>query len=265
MNIYTKDATDTLLNAKATVTALNAETTAREDADTTLQTNVNKKQDKLTFDTTPTANSTNPVISGGIKTYVDNAVSSVYKYKGSVATYADLPTTNLTTGDVYNVEDTGDNYAWTGTAWDKLAGTVDLSAYLTTANAENTYAKLSSIIDVAYQGQANTFTTVQYFKGNITTNNILPNTSDFYSIGESAKPYRNVYATKLYGLGMVQAGDLIITTSMQYYDGTSTWTYTLPAKTGTIALTSDIPSTTTDLVFYNSDDTVLATVKVYNK
>jgi len=67
------------------------------------------------------------------KLYVDNAISSaissVYKYKGSVATYDDLPSSDLTIGDVYNVEDTGDNYAWTGTAWDKLAGTVDLSDY----------------------------------------------------------------------------------------------------------------------------------------
>ena len=35
------------------------------------------KQDTLTFDTTPTANSTNPVTSGGIKTYVDNHSASV--------------------------------------------------------------------------------------------------------------------------------------------------------------------------------------------
>lgn len=34
-------------------------------------------QEKLTFDTTPTQNSTNPVTSGGVKSYVDNAVSEV--------------------------------------------------------------------------------------------------------------------------------------------------------------------------------------------
>lgn len=33
------------------------------------------KQDTLTFDTTPTANSSNPVTSDGIKTYVDNTVA----------------------------------------------------------------------------------------------------------------------------------------------------------------------------------------------
>lgn len=73
------------------------------------------------------------------KTYVDAAVASVYKYKGSVANQAALPKSDQTVGDVYNVEDTGDNYAWDGTQWDKLAGTVDLSAYLTTATASTTY------------------------------------------------------------------------------------------------------------------------------
>lgn len=65
------------------------------------------------------------------KQYVDSAVASVYKYKGSVANQAALPSSNQVTGDVYNCEDTGDNFAWDGTKWDKLAGTVDLSAYAT--------------------------------------------------------------------------------------------------------------------------------------
>ena len=65
------------------------------------------------------------------KTTIDNKVSSVYKYKGSVSTYADLPSSDLTIGDVYNVESDGSNYAWTGTEWDKLGGTVDLSGYQT--------------------------------------------------------------------------------------------------------------------------------------
>ncbi len=68
------------------------------------------------------------------KTEVDNKVASVYKYKGSVATYEDLPIEDLSVGDVWNVIDTGDNYAWTGTAWDKLGGEVDLSNYLAKDN-----------------------------------------------------------------------------------------------------------------------------------
>lgn len=47
-------------------------------------------------------------------------ITSMYKYKGSVATVAALPSTGQTVGDVYNVEATGMNYAWDGTAWDAL-------------------------------------------------------------------------------------------------------------------------------------------------
>lgn len=47
-------------------------------------------------------------------------ISSVYRYKGSVPTYSALPTSDLMVGDVYNVEDTEMNYAWTGTVWDQL-------------------------------------------------------------------------------------------------------------------------------------------------
>ena len=62
-------------------------------------------------------------------------LAGVYTYKGSVAKYENLPTEGLTAGDVYNVEEAhegnaaGTNYAWTGSAWDALAGIVDLSNY----------------------------------------------------------------------------------------------------------------------------------------
>lgn len=36
-----------------------------------------KKQDKLTFDTTPTEGSTNPVTSSGVKAYIDQAIASI--------------------------------------------------------------------------------------------------------------------------------------------------------------------------------------------
>lgn len=65
------------------------------------------------------------------KTEIDNKIASVYKYKGSVATYDNLPSTDLTEGDVYDVKDTGKNYAWNGTVWDDLSGIVDLSDYYT--------------------------------------------------------------------------------------------------------------------------------------
>lgn len=79
------------------------------------------------------------------KTEVDGKLSAVYKYKGTVATYSDLPSTGLTVGDVYNVETDGNNYAWTGTVWDALGGTVDLSGYQT--KIDSTHKLSSDLVD----------------------------------------------------------------------------------------------------------------------
>jgi len=62
-----------------------------------------------------------------VSTAISAAVSSAYKYKGSVATVNDLPASGNTAGDVYDVQATGVNYAWTGTAWDALGQIVDTS------------------------------------------------------------------------------------------------------------------------------------------
>ena len=70
----------------------------------------------------------------GVQGLIDASITTTYKYKGSVADYAHLPSTGNTTGDVWNVEDTGMNYAWTGSAWDALGSIVDLSAYWATAD-----------------------------------------------------------------------------------------------------------------------------------
>ena len=98
-----------------------------------VDTQLSSKQDTLTFDTTPTSASTNPVTSGGVytalgnkvdkvtgkglstddfvssnyytKTQIDGLVSAVYKPAGSVA-FASLPTLSASVlGNVYNVTD----------------------------------------------------------------------------------------------------------------------------------------------------------------
>lgn len=73
-------------------------------------------------------------------------LTTVYQYKGSVATYADLPTTGQKVGDVWNVETAdpdhgikaGDNVAWDGAQWDILGGNHDLSGYAQ-LNLDNTF------------------------------------------------------------------------------------------------------------------------------
>lgn len=58
--------------------------------------------------------------------YVDERTSSVYRFKGSVPTYNDLPRTGNEPGDVWDTQDTGDNYAYVGETsndepiWDQL-------------------------------------------------------------------------------------------------------------------------------------------------
>lgn len=87
-------------------------------------------------------------------------LTTVYQYKGSVATYANLPTTGQKVGDVWNIETAdpdhgikaGDNVAWDGAQWDTLGGNHDLSGY----------AQLNS---------ANTFKALNTFRANIIVSN----------------------------------------------------------------------------------------------
>lgn len=87
-------------------------------------------------------------------------LTTVYQYKGSVATYADLPTTGQKVGDVWNVETAdpdhgikaGDNVAWDGAQWDILGGNHDLSGY-------------------AQLNLANVFTALNIFRANLAVSN----------------------------------------------------------------------------------------------
>jgi len=55
-------------------------------------------------------------------------LTSLYRYKGSVTNYASLPSSGNVTGDVWNVEATGMNYAWTGEDWDALGQSFEIQA-----------------------------------------------------------------------------------------------------------------------------------------
>ena len=56
------------------------------------------------------------------------SIGPVMRYRGSVATYADLPTATAVTGDVYNVTVDGKNYAFTaGGTWDDFGGAITVS------------------------------------------------------------------------------------------------------------------------------------------
>ena len=137
------EAVKTALQLKADKTQLNGLATKTE---------LNGKADKAqltNYVTTATANST----------YAKKSdISNVYKFKGTKTNYADLPTTNRVTGDVWNITNAdaehgikaGDNVAWNGTAWDNLSGTVDLSAYATTTTTDAMSADIKKLMDKAF-------------------------------------------------------------------------------------------------------------------
>lgn len=61
---------------------------------------------------------------------INAKISGVYHYKGSVETIEDFPK-DAQVGDVYNVNSTGMNYAWTGEVWDELGTLFEADNYYT--------------------------------------------------------------------------------------------------------------------------------------
>lgn len=97
-----------------------------------------------------------------VRQQINDAVSTAFKFKGTVATYYDLPEcdsmdsieTCPEIGDTYNViaaydsEEFGEvppgtNWAWNGEKWDPLGG--DMSDYLRKETADATYATKESL------------------------------------------------------------------------------------------------------------------------
>lgn len=96
--------------------------------------NVNADWNATTGDSLILNKPTIPSIEGlATETYVNNKVSSVLRYKGTVANYEALPTIDLVIGDTWNLLDTGMNYAYTGiigALWDALGGTVAVGGFV---------------------------------------------------------------------------------------------------------------------------------------
>lgn len=69
---------------------------------------------------------------------IDAKLVGAMMYKGAVETQAQLPQ-DAKVGDMYDVTETGHNFAWNGESWDDLGGNIDLSSLLTKEEAEATY------------------------------------------------------------------------------------------------------------------------------
>lgn len=95
------------------------------------------------------------------------SLGSALSYKGTKDTYDALPTEGNKKGDVWNVvaahgtTPAGTNYAWDGTQWDPLGGTVDLSGYYTKTQVNDAISKAKTELetaDTALEGQITTVT-----------------------------------------------------------------------------------------------------------
>ena len=158
------------LAKNAAVTAQEAAQDAQSQAEEALQTAEEAKTSAVQAaesaeQSATSAEASEQAAKDSAKAAADSAASigTVMRYKGSVATYADLPTTGQITGDVWNVEEDDSNYAWNGTTWDKLGATF---------NAENYYTK-SQVDDIstALEGDINsleaTVSTIQTDLGDL--------------------------------------------------------------------------------------------------
>lgn len=107
-------------------------------------------------------------------------VSSVVTYRGTVDSFADLPTelTADNTGDMYNIKNAGgadssgdeikagDNVVWNGSGWDDQSGHVDLSDYYTKEEIGK------SVLSVVANNDTLTFIHRDATKDSLTINNV---------------------------------------------------------------------------------------------
>lgn len=131
-----------------------------------------------TLTTEARVNSATTTILSSAKTYTDQQInaklSSALKYKGSKDTYADLPKTGNQVGDVWNVvaaygnTHAGTNWAWNGTIWDPLGGTIDLTNYVTAPAA---FTTAGMIVVVNKTGSNREIKESTYAPGSMTAGN----------------------------------------------------------------------------------------------
>ncbi len=100
------------------------------------------KQDELTFDSTPTASSSNPVTSGGVKTYADNKILYFYEQTTSVTAAATTEFCRITDSRidantvVLNLGFTEPSAITSGVSWTSAAGYISFKGICTSSNCK---------------------------------------------------------------------------------------------------------------------------------
>lgn len=79
------------------------------------------------------------------KTEVDDLISTVFRFKGTKATVADLPASGNVVGDVWHVTADDSEYVWTtSNVWEELGLTVSLEGYATEAWVTANFTKVEA-------------------------------------------------------------------------------------------------------------------------
>lgn len=192
-----------------------------------------------------------------LKTLVDDlkaSVAAALDYKGTKDTYDALPTEGNKKGDVWNVvaahgtTPAGTNYAWDGTQWDPLGGTVDLSGYYTKTQVDDAISTAKTELEAADTALEGQITTELAKKLNIGASGDASTVQSYYGLKKytdeakssaisSAKSYTDTEIGKI-PAAIVYKGDGTTVTQ----SGTSTVTFAV----GEIPQ-SKVTSLTTDL------------------
>lgn len=145
-----------------------------------------------------THNEENEIAIDNLAARLEAAIAGVLHYKGSVATYADLPA-DAEVGDVYNVIDTGANYAWTGSEWDELGSSINVSSLVDLTSAQ-TISGIKTFSTKIQFGDSNNSIGVNSNELELKSgsqirvyNNIRPSSGDSYSLGSRTLPFKEIH------------------------------------------------------------------------
>jgi hypothetical protein len=109
---------------------------------------------------------------------IKDSLGTVYTFKGSVQSVSSLPS-GASIGDVYDVIDSGNNYAWTGSSWDSLGVNVDLSNYALKSDLNTKQDKLTAGTGISISNNviSNTQTSAEWgnIKGTLSNQTDLQN------------------------------------------------------------------------------------------
>lgn len=197
---------------------------------------------------------------------IKDSLGVVYVFRGSVETLYDLPI-DAKVGYVYDVLESGTNYAWTGDRWDSLGASFDLSEYAKKEYVDTTEQELqtqitglSGVLDVEQDK-------ITAIEGKIPTNasssNLLSTASDLLNVSQGKQdkltPGENI---TIENNVISVSGNFVDLTSDQDIGGNKNFTGTLTLN-GKDCATWNMPGEYIDLTIGASNTDYVAPANGY--